>query len=63
MAGAQYVNVMAVHLYPGLTPEDSLPTFVADEELMQLAGIGNKPLWDTEGVTGSRFLSHALCEC
>lgn len=39
--GGQYVNVMAVHLYPGLTPEDSLPTFVADEELMQLAGIGD----------------------
>ena len=50
--GGKYIDVMSVHLYPGLTPEDDLPNFVADENLMQLAGIGNDPLWDTEGASG-----------
>jgi hypothetical protein len=50
--GGQYINAMSVHLYPRDTPENDLPFFVAVQDLMQNAGIGGTPLWNTEGASG-----------
>jgi hypothetical protein len=50
--GGPYIDVMSVHLYPGDTPEEDRPFFLAVQDLMQGAGIGNYPLWNTEGASG-----------
>jgi hypothetical protein len=50
--GGQYIDVMSVHLYPGDTPEADFPFFGAVQDLMQGAGIGGTPLWNTEGASG-----------
>ncbi len=50
--GGQYVDAMSVHLYPHTTPEADRPFFVAVQDIMQRAGIGAKPLWNTEGAAG-----------
>jgi hypothetical protein len=50
--GGRYVDAMSVHLYPHTTPEADRPFFVAVQDIMQRAGIGAKPLWNTEGAAG-----------
>jgi hypothetical protein len=50
--GGRDVDVMSVHLYPHTTPEADRPFFTAAQDIMRRAGIGAKPLWNTEGAAG-----------
>lgn len=56
--GGKYIDVMSVHQYPLMTPEDDRPFFVAVGDLMQHSGIGGKPIWNTEGAAGSPTLAN-----
>jgi hypothetical protein len=50
--GGQFIDVLAVHFYPSTTPEEDRPFFVAVQDIAKRSGIGNRPLWNTEGASG-----------
>jgi hypothetical protein len=51
--GGQYIDIMAVHLYPNSAPEEDHPFLAAVQNNMQHSGISDNPLWNTEGASGS----------
>ncbi len=56
--GGRYIDLMAIHQAPSMTPENDRPFIVAVEDLMQRDGIGGLPIWNTEGEAGSAALSN-----
>ena len=51
LGGGQYVDIISIHRYSSYTPEQELPYVAAVKNVMEHHGIGNKPIWDTEGAT------------
>ena len=47
--GGQYVDAISWHRYPALDPENDLPLIEGVRNLMRSYGIGDRPLWNTEG--------------
>ncbi|MGD2052009.1 MAG: hypothetical protein PVI35_05985 [Acidimicrobiia bacterium] len=48
--GGEYVDVLAFHEYPSLRPEDSVPLIVGYRDAAAAYGMGDVPLWNTEGA-------------
>jgi len=48
--GGEYVDVLAFHEYPSLRPEDSVPLIVGYRDAAAAHGMGDAPLWNTEGA-------------
>jgi hypothetical protein len=49
--GGQYVDVISLHNYPSATPENDIPEYIGVQNVMENHGIGDKPLWNTEGAS------------
>lgn len=47
--GGAWADVIAFHGYTGGHPESVLPVIQRYKQAMTNAGVGNKPMWDTEG--------------
>jgi len=48
--GGAYVDVLAFHEYPSLRPEDSVPLIIGYRDAAAAYGMGDAPLWNTEGA-------------
>ncbi len=48
--GGKYVDVLAFHEYPSLRPENSVPLIVGYRDAAAAHGMGDAPLWNTEGA-------------
>src|SRR3989339_1099794 len=51
LGGGQYVDIISIHRYSSFKPELEQPYYAAVKNVMEHHGIGNKPVWDTEGAT------------
>ena len=51
LGGGQYVDIISIHRYSSFKPELEQPYYASVKNVMDHHGIGNKPIWDTEGAT------------
>ncbi len=48
----KYIDIMALHTYYTVVPEDIVPVVQCYQSTMQQYGVSNLPLWSTEGAWG-----------
>jgi len=52
--GGRYCDIVSFHRYPGGTPENDVPEYAAVAEVARAHGLGDKPIWNTEGAIEHR---------
>lgn len=48
--GGEEVDIISWHHYPGRNPEEMIPEIIGIRNVMERYGVGDKPLWNTEGA-------------
>jgi hypothetical protein len=56
MHGADNVDILSVHIYPSLTPENNLARFGGFKDLRHRYNLDTLPLWNTEGASSAACL-------
>ncbi len=50
LGGGRYVDVVSFHRYQTGTPEDLVPEYAGVQDLARAWGLGDQPVWNTEGA-------------
>lgn len=53
LGGDRFADVISFHCYPPPVPEHTVTNFAAVQDLARAYGLGDKPIWNTEGAVES----------
>jgi hypothetical protein len=50
LGGGQHADLISYHRYQPVSPENAIPEYAAVQDLVRSHGLGDKPIWNTEGA-------------
>lgn len=54
LGGGRFADVISFHCYPPPVPEHAVANFAGVQDLVRSHGLGDKPVWNTEGAVESK---------